>query len=784
MSPDDQRVSLAEDLARRPDDALADLLALRPDLASPPPQGSAVLGQRALSAASITLAGEDLDLLSVAVLEMVIALGTDAGRREILAPVPAAAVLDALADRADRADLEARLDLLLRRALVWGDRDRLETAAHTPSALPWKAHHLTGPLAGMDAAHLRSLLADVDERQRGLLETLSRGPALGRSRDAAPDADPAQPVPRLIAAGLLARVDEQTVELPPMIGQILRDEPPLRVDDLRAPDLHATDVNVDGPARSRKFTAAELEGAAGGEALELIRHATSLLTVLGATPAAVLRSGALGVRELRRLGKATGLSQPRLALVVELLSYLRFIDVGFPDPPPADDAGEQAFAPTPASDSWVHQSPDRQWSVLLGAWLELPRRPWQVGEPDRDGTAHPALSADLHDAYAPVQRRLVLEVLATGRPAVPVTTDALTAALAWHHPRHLRRFSRRVVEETLREARELGVVAHGALTAVGRAALTDGDGEITEKQILVAMGKALPTPVDHFLTQADLTLTVPGPMTPELAEQVDLVADLESGGAASVYRVTEASVRRALDAGRSSSELITMFTAHSRTPVPQSLTYLIEDVARRHGQLRVGVASAFVRCEDAATLAAVLRSDAAEPLALRALAPTVAVSPAEVRTVIDALRAAGFAPAGEDSSGSLVDLRERGSRVTVSRQRRHRAPRRTTPSADQLSQVVSRIRSHDRAVSVRPAVGDQPVRAVGGGESATALIQLALRVDRPVRVGYVDAHGSASRHVVVPRTLGAGQLVAADPDTDEEQRFSLHRITSVELLEN
>ena len=59
---------------------------------------------------------------------------------------------------------------------------------------------------------------------------------------------------------------------------------------------------------------------------------------------------------------------------------------------------------------------------------------------------------------------------------------------------------------------------------------------------------------------------VPGPLTPELAEQVELIADLESGGAASVYRITEASVRRALDTGRSSSELITMLTAHSRTP--------------------------------------------------------------------------------------------------------------------------------------------------------------------------------------------------------------------------
>ncbi|GAB88706.1 helicase-associated domain-containing protein [Gordonia rhizosphera] len=778
MTADHQGVSLADDLAQRSDDELTDLLIARPDLASPPPAGTGVLASRALSAASSALAGDDLDLLSVAVLEQAIALGTDHhARRSVVTSIDA--IADALSGRTDTGAVTARVDLLRRRALLWGPDDALRTGAHAPAALPWRGHHLSGPLATASVEDLRARLDDLDERERGLLETLSKGPALGRSRDAAPDADPDKPVARLIAAGLLARIDEQTVELPPTLGQLLRGEPPLPVDDLRPPELHDPDAK-------RRFSPAAIDAAAGGEALELIRHTTSVITALGATPAAVLRSGALGVRELRRLAKVTGLELPRLALIVEILAYLRYIDAGFPDPPPPGDTGEHAFAPTPAADTWLHQSPDRQWSALLGGWLDMPRRAWQVGEPDRDGNAHPALSGELHDAFAPAQRRIVLETLAAASPAIPVDTDALVVVLGWHRPRQIRRFSRRIVDETLREARELGVVAHGSLTGVGRTVIAGHDTGEADKRTLEAMHAALPEPVDHFLAQADLTLMVPGPMTPELAEQVELVADLESGGAASVYRVSDHSVRRALDAGRSSSELIAMFTAHSRTPVPQSLTYLIEDVARRHGQLRVGVASSFVRCEDATTLAAVLRSPVGEHLALRALASTVAVSPADVRDVIDQLRAAGFAPAGEDSSGTVVDLRERGSRVTATRQRRHGPPRRAVPSPDQLRSVITRMRSADRADSARPAAGASsgPVRAVGGGESASALIQLALRLKRRLRVDYVDAHGSASRHVVTPHALGAGQLVAVDAGSDTEQRFSLHRVTSVELLED
>ncbi len=787
-SEDKSRLSLADDLSARSDDELITLLSLRPDLASPPPQGTGVLAQRALSAASITLAGEDLDLLGVAVLEQAIAFGVDPDSPTAVCSTNAAAIVKALSGRADPDEISARVDDLIRRGLLWGDRGALWSGAHAPAALPWRAAHLIGPIAGLDADDLRKKLDGLDERQSGLLQTLSTGPALGRSRDAAPDADPKAPVPQLISAGLLARVDDQTVELPPMVAQLLRSQPPLRTADLRRPPLHA-------PGTKKRFTIAAVDAAAGGEALELIRHTTAVIDVLGRTPAAVLRSGALGVRELRRLAKVTGLAQSRIAFIVELLAYLRLVDAGFPDPPPPGDNGEQAYAPTPTADSWLHQPPERQWAMLFGAWLDMPRRAWQIGELDRDGNAYPALSADLHDGFAPTQRRLILSMLADGTPAVPVTVDDLTAALVWQHPRHMRRFSNHVVGETLREAQELGAVAHGSMTRIGRAALDADSGsgaEITDA-VLAPMRAALPEPVDHFVTQADLTLMVPGPMTPELAEQVELVADLESGGAASVYRVSDASVRRALDAGRSSGELLNLFTSHSSTPVPQSLTYLVEDVARRHGQLRVGIASSFVRCEDPATMAAVLRSEAAEHLALRALAPTVAVSAADVRDVIDRLREAGFAPAGEDSSGTLVDLRQRGSRVSVTRQRRHPTPRRATPSEEQLKSVVARLRSGDRAASVgtgrrgtssNDSSGGAPVRAVGGGESATALIQLALRAGRHLKLGYVDAHGSASRHVVTPRLLGAGQLVAIDDGNDEEQHFSLHRITSVELLES
>ncbi|NMO01538.1 hypothetical protein HH308_09970 [Gordonia sp. TBRC 11910] len=757
---------LAAELAGRSDDALAALLAARPDLASPPPQGSNVLAQRATSSASITLAGDALDLLAVAVLDVVATADKP--------PTPAA-VTKLLAGRADAADIAERIALLSERALLWTRARRLVAPGHAPSALPWRGKHITAPTASRSPDEWRVELGRLTEQQTALLTTLSQGPALGRSRDAAPDADPTLPVPTLLANGMLARIDDQTVEIEPIVRQILRGEPLMRLDDLRRPSLSSG-------AESR-FTLADVDAAAGGEALELIRHATLMLHLLGETPAAVLRSGALGIRELRRLAKASGLSLTRVGLIIELLGYLRLIDAGLPDPP-AEGVDDFAWAPTHAADGWLRQSTERQWQALLATWMRMPRRAWLVGQPDRDGNALAALSTELYDGQAPALRTTILTALSEAPPGASVSIDDLTSYLLWRHPRRLRQFTRALITENIREATELGLVAHNALSSVGRAAILAPPAE-SDAAISSAIDVSLPKPVDHFLTQADLTLIVPGPMTHDLADQVELVADLESGGAASVYRVTEATVRRALDAGRSGAELIAMFTAHSSTPVPQALTYLIEDVARRHGSLRVGIASAFVRCEDTATMAEVLRSNAAEVLALRALAPTVAVSGAQVRDVIDALRSAGFTPAGEDSSGALVDLRPQGSRIRDARAPRHTDPRRPAPTASQLKQIVSRIRSADRAAQTprTSSSNASPVRASGSGESAVALIQLALRTGRQLRIDYVDAHGGASRHVVRPRLLGAGQLVAADVATDEEQHFSLHRVTSIELLD-
>ncbi|UUZ57808.1 helicase-associated domain-containing protein [Nocardioides sp. B-3] len=98
------------------------------------------------------------------------------------------------------------------------------------------------------------------------------------------------------------------------------------------------------------------------------------------------------------------------------------------------------------------------------------------------------------------------------------------------------------------------------------------------------------TPSTTCCSRADLTAVAPGPLETELARTLHLLADVESRGGATVYRFTNGSVRRAFDAGWSALEVHDFVGSVSRTPVPQPLTYLVDDVRAdlRHGPGRAG----------------------------------------------------------------------------------------------------------------------------------------------------------------------------------------------------
>jgi hypothetical protein len=145
---------------------------------------------------------------------------------------------------------------------------------------------------------------------------------------------------------------------------------------------------------------------------------------------------------------------------------------------------------------------------------------------------------------------------------------------------------------------------------------------------------------------------------------------------------------------------------HARPGIPQPLRYLVDDVARRYGSVRIGAATSYVRVEDAALLAELVRSKKLAKCKFRLLAPTVAVSPLVSAKVLSALREAGFLPVEEGADG-LVVAGKAESRET-SPFARHR---RTIPSgahaiwASVAGGYVSSANSTDATSKPAPNIG-------------------------------------------------------------------------------
>jgi len=785
--------TLADHLRSLPDEALAALLRLRPDLVVPVPSDLSALAVRAESRMSIARVLDGLDRFTLEIL--------DAARlgRDPATGTTSVAAIQGLAVGVDRDAVRAAVDRLRALFVLHGPETALSIAAGVdevsspyPAGLGRPAALLDERAAALvaDPAKLRRTLLAAPPPARAVLDRLAAGPPVGTL---AGGGEPGSPVRWLVDNALLVPVPSDGFELPREVGLLLRrDTGPLGPLHPRPPAI----VPV-----GREGKAADSAGA--GQAMEAVRHTEVLLLALEAEPATVLRSGGLGVRELRRLARSAGLDDPTAAVLLETAAAAGLLGELEAGGPAGRSGVEAQVLPTGRFDAWRASSIARRWADLAATWLTMTRQPGLVGQRDDRDRPITVLAPEVERSGSPAVRRAVLGTLAGLEPGAAPSPDELLELLHWRAPRRTRG-REAAYREVLAEAALLGITGLGALTAYGRALLADDAAAMDHDDsdplgtrsgadrspdeppaAVTVLDGLLPAPVDHFLLQADLTVVVPGPPEPALAAELEVVAEPESAGGASVYRVTPEAVRHALDAGYGADDLHALFRRRSRTPVPQSLTYLVDDVARRHGGLRVGSAGSYLRSDDEALVAEVLADRRLAGLTLRRLAPTVLASPMPSGRLLQALRDAGYAPVPEDASGAAV----------LARAKVRRAPARTGLSRigavepvapppltqPRLLGIVEQMRRGDAAArAARRAPlrqGNGPV-AVQTHTQAMAVLQEAIREKALVWVGYVDAHGAMTSRLVRPVSIGAGYLRAEDERTEMLHTFALHRISA------
>lgn len=741
--------SLADELRTWDDARLVALLRARPDLLAPVPTDLSSLAARSTTRASVQRALDGLDAFTLQVVDVLAALPDNASRADVarLLGVRPTAVAPAL-------------DRLRELGLLWGRDSALRLVLTVRDALgPWPAG-LGPPSPSAPSAHdVEALLAAAPDGVRDVLDRLTWGPPAG----ALPRADrpvsvetARSPVEWLLAHRLLTVLDPDHVVLPREVGVTLR-----------GGRVHAT-VQTEPPEVAVTERVPRLvDAASGSTAGEVLRWVGELGELWGVTSPPVLRSGGLGVRDLRRTAQALDVPDETAAVVVELAFAAGLV---------ADDGEVGAsWAPTPAYDAWTADPPAARWRRLARAWLTSSRTPGLVGSKDDRGTVRSALSVDVDRSTTVLVRQAVLRELAALPAGAAPDLATLLDRLRWQRSRRTGGLHDQLVAWTLAEAELLGVTGRGALSGPGRALWSAADDQDIEE----AIARLLPAPVDHVLLQADLTAVAPGPLASNLGRLMHLAADVESRGGATVYRFTPASVRRAMDAGWSADQLVGELAAASRTPVPQPLEYLVHDVARRHGRVRVGAASAYVRSDDESALRELLADRRAASLRLRALAPTVLVAQADPATVLRVLREVGLAPAAESSSGEVV-VRRADVRRTPPRQPPTPTRGELVAPADPLLEAVAKAL---RTAAAEPA---RPVPEPGGPrlvptEPATTLATLrdAVAGRERVWIGYADANGRVQRRVVEPLSVRDGRVTALDHASEEVRTFSVHRVTGV-----
>jgi hypothetical protein len=727
--------SFADYLRGIDDPELLSLFALRPDLVSPVPHDMASLAVRANSAPSLARAVERLNEWQFQVLEACAGLDEPMNGKEIVSVTDPSA--------------KFVLPHLTSMALLYKSND----GYRLPSSL---REVLGNEPAGLGPASLAKLsmkkLDDAPEAAKKVLSKLTWGPPRGSVGDIR---NPGPGIAWLLKENFLVPLDQRTVILPRNVAIYLR-----------GGKIHKHPALIPPVLTGRAVPQKKCDRAAIANISTILRWCEEILNFWSEEPASALRAGGLGVRDLKAAAQHLGVDENCAAFVAELV-YLHGLVV--------IDADDRIL-PTHAFDIWLTQSPQTRWRSLVSLWLVTSRVSGLVGRAESKHIS--ALGPELDRVNAAATRRLTLETLSQ-LPEISPDLDALLALIKWKAPaRRNPGLQGDLVTWTLREAEWLGVTGQGAISKYALALLSGRED--------LEINSELPKPIDHILIQGDNTAIAPGRLEISIARVLDSIADIESRGGATVYRFSESSIRRGLDHGKTGEEIKEFLRKTSKTPIPQPLDYLIGDVAKRHGRLRVGNTSSYLRCEDSTILTQIMSDKKLEGFPLRRIAPEVLVCDLDANEMMIALRSAGYMPAAESNTGILIT----GQRISRAKSK-PRPPRvigeLETPTEETLASALRALRVAERSSHKQTKLREIAANALGPLPRTTAnetldLLHKFIVEGQTLSIGYADNNGSVTHRIIDPLSISAGSLIARDHGTGEIQTFRIPRITGVATL--
>jgi len=455
-----------------------------------------------------------------------------------------------------------------------------------------------------------------------------------------------------------------------------------------------------------------------------------LIAALLHEPARELARGGMALPDLRRLALATVTSIDEVPALIAVAARAGLV---------ALDAGR--WLATSENAAWLLEPSAARWSRLAAAWLD-------------------SLNAD------------VRELLSTRAHAL--WGDHFDEFVDWLFPAGSAPMRTRITQYTA-QAELLGIISGDLPSTPGSALLARGQAFAAE-----AMASQFPKQITAVYLQHDLSVVAPGTLEPQLDAQLRAITTVESRGLAASYRVSAASLNRAMAAGETAETITAFLTNIALTGIPQPLAYLIAETAARYGLVRVsafgdstpieqssgtparptgalGSPRTSVHSADGELLEAMLVDHSLSSLVLRRVAVDQLTSRFDPATVFWSLSDARYPVAAEDAAGEIVVLE---------RWRTAKPP--ATPGADAAQTILERLR----------LLGDDVPEETGRAWLERQL-DVAIKAKALIVVTITMTDGATIDYLVQPTSLAGGRLRALDRKSDIERTLPVSHISGV-----
>lgn len=520
--------------------------------------------------------------------------------------------------------------------------------------------------------------------------------------------DPDAVVDHLAAAVRVAIVtlSDGRYAVPPSVSKQLEGWPALGL-----PGLDEL-VSTPAPAALVPVSQTEVRVTDAGSAEHAFATSTSIAELISALQhesARELARGGVALPDSKRLAASMSVDIERVPELLEIASRAGLV---------ALESGR--WMPTATSTSWLSGTSGERWARLAAAWLKR-------------------LPADIR------------EIL--GHRAHAAWGEQLQEYVDWLFPAGGERMRERVLIYT-RDAQLLGITSDHVPSTPGTALITEGP--VPAAAAMVAL---FPAEVLQVYLQHDLSIVSPGPLAPRIDARLRTMADAEGSALASSYRVSTASIYRAMAEGESVATIRTFLSEISLTGIPQPLEYLITEAGSRYGLVRVAAVDggrASVRSTDEAMLRTLLVDHSIASLGLTKMGDRL-VSRFDLEIVFWTLSEARYPVTAENSDGAVIVLK----RPIATRAN-------AAETVDTTASLIERLR-----------LGSSSDPEVTGAAWLSRQLEVAIRGKVTITVTVQLGDGSTADYQLEPATVAGGRLRALDRKADIERTLPLSKIVSV-----